>query len=256
MKGHFGEMGRGITGEVLGEFHAIKGEIVNHQVRGTPANAFVLYLPEARNVLSSWQGFKKVKVVCNCYVPEPLCQFLHAQPRNWKTYLKEVLNELNLPLDKIAVLSTGVNMKDLAWTEEAFEELWALAFVTAGVKSNAMRVGKDKASSIERNGLFERIGTINTILLTSASLDSATLAASFITITEAKNIALQELDIRSSYNSNWQATGTGTDQVIVVSGTGNRCTYVGGHSKIGELMARAVTSATICAIKRRLKVSD
>jgi adenosylcobinamide amidohydrolase len=116
-----------------------------------------------------------------------------------------------------------------------------------------MRVGKDRAGSIERHGLFERIGTINTILLTSASLDLAALATSFITITEAKNIALQELDIRSSYNPDWQATGTGTDQIIVVWGDGSRCTYVGGHSKIGELMAQAVTSATISAIKESLK---
>ena len=249
-------MGKGIKEKVLGEFHGIKGEIVNHQVRGTPANAFILHLPEARNVLSSWQGFKKVTAVCNCYVPESLQEFLHDRPSNWKTYLKEVLNELDLPLDKVAALSTGVNMKDLAWTEKVFDELWVLAFVTAGVKTNAMRIGKDKASSIERGGLFDRIGTINTILLTSASLDLATLAASFITITEAKNVALQELDIRSSYNPRWQATGTGTDQIIVVSGRGNRCTYVGGHSKIGELMAQAVTSATICAIKKRLKSCD
>ncbi|MDO8687689.1 MAG: adenosylcobinamide amidohydrolase, partial [Dehalococcoidales bacterium] len=91
----------------------------------------------------------------------------------------------------------------------------------------------------------------NTILFTSASLDLTALAASFITITEAKNIALQELDVRSSYNPGWQATGTGTDQIIVVSGSGERCTYVGGHTKIGELMARVVTSATICAVKKK-----
>ncbi|MFB0559389.1 MAG: adenosylcobinamide amidohydrolase [Dehalococcoidales bacterium] len=245
-------MGMDIERKVLGEFHGIKGEIVEHQVRGTPANVFILHLPEARDVLSSRQGFKKVRVVCSCYVPEPLWQFLHAQPRNWKTYSKELLNQLNLSLDKVAVLSTGVNMEDLAWAEETFKELWALAFVTAGIKSNAMRIGKDKASTIERHGVFETIGTINIVLLTSASLDSATLAASFITITEAKNIALQELDIRSSYNPNWQATGTGTDQIIVVSGTGSRCSYVGGHSKMGELMAQTVTSAVTSAIKRRL----
>ena len=147
-------------------------------------------------------------------------------------------------------------MDHLAWQEEAFGELWVLAFVTAGVNTNAMRVGKDTASIIERDGISDKIGTINTILLTSASLDLSAMAGSFITITEAKNIALQEMDIRSSYNPDWQATGTGTDQIIVVSGRGSRCTYVGGHSKIGELMAQAVTSATISAIKKRLLASD
>ncbi len=251
---------KSITRRVLGEFHGIRGEIVNHQVWGTRANALVLYLPEARNALSGRQGFKKIKVICNCHLPKPLWQSLHERQSNWKSYfreiLKEVLTEPDLPLDKVTVLSTGVNMEHLVWAEEIYEELWTLAFVTAGVKTNAMRIGKDRASEIERNGQFEKAGTINIILLTNASLNSAALAASFITITEAKVIALQELNIRSSCNPDWQATGTGTDQIVVVSGKGSRCTYVGGHAKIGELMARAVTSATIDAIKKEPKVDN
>jgi len=249
------EVVKGIIRQALGEFHGIKGEVVNHQVRGIPANALVLYLPEVRNALSGRQGFRKVKAVCNCHLPKSLCELMHDRHREWKTYLKEVFNELDLPRDKVAVLSTGVNMKHLAWAEEVYEELWVLAFVTAGIKTNAMRIGKDRASGIERNGQFEKAGTINTILLTNASLNSAALAASFITISEAKVIALQELDIRSSYNPDWQATGTGTDQIVVVSGKGAKCTYVGGHAKIGELIARAVTQATIDAIKKGLNAA-
>ncbi|MBI2979776.1 MAG: adenosylcobinamide amidohydrolase [Chloroflexi bacterium] len=241
--------------KILGEFHGIKGEIVNHQVWGTPANALFIGFPETRNVLSSREGFRQVSVVGNCYLPESLWSVLHARPGSWMDYLKEVLNEVNRSPDETAALSTGVNMEDFAWGEKVFEELWVTAFVTAGVKSNAMRIGKDRASDIERNGKFDKMGTINTILFTGASLDLATLAASFITITEAKNIALQELDVRSSYTPQWQATGTGTDQIIVVSGKGDRCTNVGGHSKLGELMAEAVTSTTICAIKKNLKVA-
>ena len=246
------QLAKAIIRHALGEFHGIKGEVVNHQVRGIPANALVLHLPEARNVLSGRQGFKKVEAVCNCYLPKSLCELLHDRRREWETYLKEVFNELDLRPDKVAILSTGVNMEHLAWTERVYEELWVLAFVTAGIKTNAMRIGKDGASSIERNGQFEKTGTINTILLTNASLNSAALAASFITISEAKVIALQELDIRSSYNPDWQATGTGTDQIVVVSGKGAKCNYVGGHTKSGELIARAVTQATIDAIKKGL----
>lgn len=254
------ETAKGITRQPLGEFHGIKAEIVGHQVWRVPANALVLRFPEAMRALSGRQGFKKVKAVCNCYLPKPLWQPLHGRHSNWRTYfrdvLKEVLIEPDLPLNKIAVLSTGVNMEHLAWAEEVYEELWALAFVTAGVKTNAMRIGKDRASDIERNGQFEKVGTINIILLTNASLDSAALATSFIIITEAKVIALQELDIRSSYNPDWQASGTGTDQIVVVSGKENKCTYVGGHAKVGELMARAVNQATIDAIEKELKVAD
>ena len=250
------EAAKGIIRQALGEFHGIKVEVVNHQVRGVPANVLVLYLPEVRNVLSGRQGFRKVKAVCNCHLPQSICELLHDRHREWTTYLKEVFNELDLSRDKVAVLSTGVNMVHLAWAEKVYEELWVLAFVTAGIKTNAMRIGKDRASGIERNGQFEKVGTINTILLTNASLNSAALAASFITISEAKVIALQELDIRSSYNPDWQATGTGTDQIVVVSGKGAKCTYVGGHAKVGELIARAVTQATINAVKKGLKAAD
>ncbi len=247
---------KGMTTQLLGEFHGIKADIVGHRVWGVPANALMLDFAETRNVLSSREGFRKTSVVCNCYVPESIWRFFDTRPDNWKAYLKEVLNGVDLSPGEALALSTGINMEDLAWREEVFDEFWVLAFVTAGVKSNAMRVGKDGASDIERDGQFEKVGTINIILLTNVSLNSAAMAASFITITEAKVIALQELNIRSSYNHDWQATGTGTDQIIVVSGREGKCTYVGGHSKIGELMAKAVTSATICAVKKDLGVAD
>ena len=63
------------------------------------------------------------------------------------------------------------------------------------------------------------------------------------------------MNVKSSYTPEWQATGTGTDQIVVVSGKGGKVDYVGGHTKLGELMARAVTSATIQAIKNGLKAA-
>ncbi len=72
-----------------------------------------------------------------------------------------------------------------------------------------------------------------------------------MTITEAKVAALQDLNVRSSYNRDYQATGTGTDNVIVVSGTENPViTYSGGHAKFGEVMARATYWAVRSALVR------
>jgi len=244
----------GLTRQLVGQFHGIRGEIVYHLARGVPANSFVLHLPEGRDLLSTRHGFMKAAVICNCQIPEPLWDFMHDQSRDWKRcfkeILKDILTEYDLSLDEVAFLSTGINMENIVWAEEVYEDLWVMVFTTAGVKNNAMRIGRDRASGIERNGQFERIGTINNILLTNASLDPAALAGSFITITEAKNVALQELNIRSTNNTEWLATGTGTDQIVAVSGTGERCTYVGGHTKVGEMMARAVTQSTIDAIKK------
>lgn len=241
--------------KVPGDLHGIKAEIISHRVMGVAANALVIRMPEA-HALSSRDGFRTVSACCNCYLPESLWPTFHTDSDTWTPYLKAVLSGVNLSPGETTVLSTGVNMDYLAWQEEVFEELWVLAFVTAGVSSNAMRIGMDKASTVERHGAFDKVGTINTILFTSAQLDLAPLAASFITITEAKNIALQEMNVRSSYTPAWQATGTGTDQIVVVSGEGSRCNYVGGHTKLGEMMATAVTSATVQAIKNSLKATD
>jgi len=178
---------------------------------------------------------------------------MHDESHSWQdTYgqiMKDVLSELGRTIEDIAFMSTGVNQEKVAWHEEIYDEFWVICFTTAGVKTNAMRVGVDKASGIERNGKFEKIGTINNIVLTNAILEPPALASSFITITEAKNVALQELDIRSAYAPNLMATGTGTDQITIVSGTEYKYTYVGGHTKLGEMMARTVTSSTIQAIR-------
>ena len=80
------------------------------------------------------------------------------------------------------------------------------------------------------------------------------MVQSIVVATEAKTIALQDLDVRSSYNSVLQATGTGTDNIVVASGEGLKISYAGGHSKMGEMIARAVTKATKEAIvKHRLR---
>jgi len=234
--------------ELPWRFEGARGEIVAHHFRDVLVKTLVISFSHPRKVLNSREGFKEARAVCNNFNPPQLWDFVH---QNWEVYLGEVLHDLKLSRNEVAMISTGVDIDDLALREEEFEEFKVCAFVTAGVKSNAMRVGVDKGGSIERGGKFEQIGTINTILLTNASLSESAMVHSIITVTEAKVIALQDLDIRSSYTPELQATGTGTDQVIIVSGDGPKVSYSGGHSKIGELMARAVTSATKEGILKR-----
>ena len=65
----------------------------------------------------------------------------------------------------------------------------------------------------EENGEF---GTINTIILVNANLGYETLLDAFMTATEAKTVALNDLKIQSQY-SNGYATGTGTDGLCIFS---------------------------------------
>lgn len=246
-----------LTKHVIKDFEGIKAEIVYYQAVGVPSNILAISLPEARSMLSTRQGFVKSNLVLNNYVPEALWEYMHDETKDqyecYKDMLKDILNEYQANFDTIAFISTGVNMENLVWSEESYEELWVICFTTAGVKNNAIRIGKDKPSGIERNGKFVRFGTINNVVLTNVRLDQGALASTIITVTEAKNVALQELNIRSAHNKDQLATGTGTDQIVVVPGDGENCTYVQGHTKIGEMIAKTVIESTIEAINKNIE---
>ena len=89
-------------------------------------------------------------------------------------------------------------------------------------------------------------------LIPSLAAADGGMARAIITATEAKTAALEDLHVPSTYTKNGQATGTGTDSIIVVSGTsGPRVTYPGGHSRIGELMGKAVYEAVVEALGKQ-----
>jgi adenosylcobinamide hydrolase len=247
--------------ESLGEHHGVKAEIIGHSVWDYPANTLALHLPEPKWVLCAYQGYRKVTTVLNCYHPQESWRAVDNTNRTYWEYTRWVHREMLkqvAPGEKTALLFTGVDMHKHVVVEETYEELWVQAWVTAGVKTNALRVGRDPAYGIERKGLWEpfdqqgppKPGTINIIVLSSADLSQAAMASSFMTITEAKTAALQDLNIRSSYNPQLQATGTSTDQICIVPGSGDRCFYVSGQVKLGELIAKAVTRGVTEAINK------
>lgn len=246
-----------ITKKRIIELSGIKADVIYHKAFGVATNTFVVRLPDKRELLSTRQGIKRASIVMNYYVPPELWDSLHDNSIRHQAYYGEmfevVFTEYGVDPEEATFLSTGVSMENLCWAKETYEELWAITFTTAGAKNNAMRIGRDKASGIERNGQFERIGTINNIIVSNASFDQAAMASILINATEAKNVALQELDIRSSSNKNWLATGTGTDQVIVIPGDGEQCTYTQGHTKIGEMIAKTVIDSTVEAIKKSIE---
>ncbi len=222
-----------------------KAGIIYHQFQGIEVKTLLAFFTRERRCLSTREGFKNIKVVANHYNPPPLWEFVH---QNYDAYMNKIFSDLNLPPTKTAMLLTGADMDNFALKKEEYREFKVFALVTAGTSSNAQRIGVDRAGSLEREGRFETLGTINVIALTDALLSEGAMARGIITLTEAKVIALEDLDIRSSYNPEIRATGTGTDNAIIVSGEGPKVDYLGGHGKMGELMARAVTSAVKEAI--------
>lgn len=218
--------------------------------KGFKEKTLVITFPEEREALSTFEGFGSVLAVVN-YSLEPegwkkVCAEKKKGKKSGGVYhlmdIKERLaQEIGIPIDKIFILGTAANMDYLAKVVKKYGNMTVIALVTAGAKSNALRAGYDNGSYIEDE---EPQGTVNIILLTNKKLSSSAMARAIITITEAKTAAFEDLRVASSYSPKLQATGTGTDNIIIISGNeGQPLNYTGGHSKIGELIAKAVYEA-------------
>ena len=227
-----------------------KAEIIFHTFQEVTVKTLLITFPEKRRVLSTLEGFKEVEFVGNHYSPKSLWDYVHKNYQEYKSWLPRALG---IPKEDIAHLGTGADMDNLAVVEKNYEEYRVICLATAGVEGNAQRLGEDSARSVERENGFDKVeGTINLILLTNAGLTDGAMARAIITATESKTAALQDLDIRSTYTPlENQATGTGTDNLIVVSGNGQKISYVGGHTKMGELIAKSVKEAVVEAIEKQ-----
>jgi len=224
----------------------VEAKVIYHQLKGFEVKTLLLSFDGPRRVLSTMEGFKEVRFVGNHYDPPELWDYLHEHFEEHRSWLPQALR---LPPEESAFLFTGADMDNLGVGEESFEELWVCCLATAGVKSNALRAGVDKAGS-------QSVGTINLILLTSAALTDGAMAGAVITATEAKTSILQDLDVRSSYNPQLQATGTGTDNLIIIPGSGPFITYTGGHAKIGELIGVTVRKAVAEALAKQEGIKE
>ena len=158
--------------------------------------------------------------------------------------------------ENTSFLITGANMDNLSVKEKSFKKMKVVAVATAGVMSNAVRMSKDI-------GMHYEPGTINIIIMSNMKLSRRAMTRAIISATEAKSAALDDMDIRSTYSPlKNPATGTGTDNILVVQGAGSfidgkeiSIENTGGHSKMGELVARAVYDAVEEAILKQNRVT-
>jgi len=196
----------------------VKTKIIYHSYQGFEVKTLVVSLKDKLRILNTREGYREASFVINHYNPRPLWDSMQGQIEEFEEGLPL---RLGLPPGETTLLTTAADMDNLAVCTKNYEEFVVCCLVTAGVKNNAQRIGEDEAILVERDGRFESSpGTINIILLTNTTLTDAAMARTIITATEAKTADLQDLDIRSSYTPQNQAAGTGTDNIIVVSGNG------------------------------------
>lgn len=208
-------------------------KVVSHRVNDADFKSLVLRFTTPQTVLSTAEGnAQAVQAVGNTSVP------MHASLGHMAFGVEQVRRDVAANLGYTQATYTGMmtsaDMDNLSVQVRREGDLKAVALVTAGTRGNAQRMSKDV-------GYAHASGTINILLLTNRTLAPEAMARAIITATEAKSAALLDLDIRSTALPwPYQATGTGTDSMIVVQGEGPLVSYTGGHAKIGELIAKAV----------------
>ncbi|HNS56786.1 MAG TPA: adenosylcobinamide amidohydrolase [Smithellaceae bacterium] len=246
-----------------------RAAIVKSNPDGLWEKTLVIQFPQERRTLSTNDGVLNTKAVANH----------SAHPQLWncngdtmktghkvgaKVYMqnirKRTAHNCGLRIEGLAMMGTSADMDNLAVVTKTHHPFVVTALVTAGAKGNAVRTGVDEGSYVEADPASGTLaasqeskpGTINIILLTNARVTDGGMVRAVITATEAKTAALEDLHVPSTYTKNAQATGTGTDGIIIVSGSsGPLVTYPGGHSRIGGLMGKAVYEAVVEALGKQ-----
>ena len=221
-----------------------KARICTSTIYDFEHKSLVVEFNRPMGIVSTLEGQRDgVLTVGNHYTPPPCWGMNHSCRLD--DFKNTVCRVLKKEPDTTAFLFTGADMDNLAVYTETFREMTIVGLVTAGVRGNAVRMGRD-------TGNYYEPGTINMIFLTNMTLSPRAMTRAMISATEGKSAALQDLDIRSSYLPlAAAATGTGTDNIIVVQGHGPPVDNAGGHTKMGELIAHAAYHGVREAILRQ-----
>ncbi|MCL1979701.1 MAG: adenosylcobinamide amidohydrolase [Proteobacteria bacterium] len=210
-----------------------KARIVESRIFDFIHRTLLVDFKTPRLIIATSGGQKQVSTVGNSFSPPPTWGIYHAL--GYARSQQDLFKVLRLDPKKAEILGTGADLNNLVVKSAGFKDLTVTALITAGVTDNALRAGKD-------SGAYYEPGTINIIVLVSHALSPRAAARAIITVTEAKTAALWDMDVRSVQSAlKNPATGTGTDDVIVVSGNLRpELISSGGHSKLGQLIAETV----------------
>lgn len=185
-------------------------------------------------------GFKKVQAILNIQVPEGYSDLaLHADP----------LHLVRLSAEKIGVYDNYLAMITAAKIANRHHITKTDGDITVNVIATAGASHGECAG--EKIGAEHASGTINIIVVVNGNPTDSCLVAAFVTATEAKTAALNDLDIRSRYSGE-AATGTITDSLsMAATNTGPVIELGGPASKLGQLIASCVREAVKEAVKKQ-----
>ena len=147
-------------------------------------------------------------------------------------------------------MMTSASLESFRQVSRSSQGVKVTAMVTAGV-SNARCAG-DRADWRTFQTDATPTGTINIIILTTATMTPAAMVESVMLAAEAKTVAMRMLGVKSPV-SGAIATGTGTDAIAVVNGAGpETIRYCGKHVLFGEMLASVVIEAITESLSDRI----
>jgi adenosylcobinamide hydrolase len=154
--------------------------------------------------------------------------------------LAEYCRQLQLSGTTVGMM-TSASLESFSQVSRSSQGVKVTAMVTAGV-SNARCAG-DRADWRTFQTDLNPTGTINLIILTTATITPAAMVESVMLAAEAKTVAMRRLGVKSPVSGKI-ATGTGTDAIAVVNGAGpETIRYCGKHVLFGEMLASVVIEA-------------
>jgi adenosylcobinamide amidohydrolase len=234
------------------ELKGIDAKVIYHTYNGIELNTMLVSFGKKRKILSTVDGVRHVKFAANTYVPTSLSNSVMTL-KKYQKFIRRLPATIGIHPKDITFISTGVNMEKAAVCEKSYQDFKVCCLATGGARNNALRMGVDVGNWVEKKTSFQfASGTINIIILTNVALTVGAMARAIMTATEAKTAALQDRDVRSTVSPQIQATGTGTDSMIVVSGVNSDTIirHTGGHTKMGELIAVSTKIAVGEALKK------
>ncbi|WP_156289599.1 adenosylcobinamide amidohydrolase [Oceanobacillus salinisoli] len=187
------------------------------------------------------EGIQWLNHFCNFHVDK------HYNCSNPKKDLQDWMNMYNIPHEQAVGMMTAVNLDDMVMETREIEGIPMMIIITAGV-GNAIDITNEYVANPSI-----QIGTINTMLFMDAHFTDGALVNGYMSATEAKVKALQDLQVKDP-ESNTIATGTSTDALLLgLTQQGERTPYAGSGTVVGKGIGQMVYHATKKAVKKYLK---
>jgi len=226
-------------------------------------NKLVIFSKRPLEVLSSAVlngGFTKANAIISIHVPEDRDENLHRSAEdldkeiheNPEDLLKKAVVNLDLDLEKVVGIMTAADLRNVAVFDQSYKDITLSVFVTAGADVSATAGEATVSKQNFLNG--KKAGTINIILLIDGDLTESCMVDAVKTVTEAKTVALKELDVRSNFSGDL-ASGTVTDSVVVAcTKRGKLKEYAGTATVLGEMIGKAVKESVKKALQKQGRI--